>query len=133
MSSPSQVGYGYREVRYSQNFLEAGLLMILYSKDIVLEIPVDVVHPMAVPLDPFIQQQQQQPAPYTYPDHALGPELTSYTSYYPNQPVYIDPADSTTTSALTSRISTWLWNFTRSSVVTTNRGSYSAATSFILS
>jgi hypothetical protein len=60
--------------------------MILYSKDIVLEIPIDVVHPMAVPLDPFIQQQQQ-PAPY--PNHALAPELTSYTSYHPNQPVYI--------------------------------------------
>ena len=106
----------HREVRYRQKVLAPGLLMILYSKDIDLEIPIDGVHPMAVPLDPFIQQQ---PAPYTYPNHALAPELTSHLI----TPINRSCTDSTTTSALTSRISTWLWDFTRSSVVTTNRGS----------
>ena len=77
------------------------LITSLNSKDIVLKIPIDVVHPMAVPQqpipDPFIQQQQ--PAPYTYPKHAPLPQYTplpqhtpytDYASYYPNQSAYID-------------------------------------------
>ncbi|KAF8799087.1 hypothetical protein BYT27DRAFT_7318388 [Phlegmacium glaucopus] len=68
---------------------------IIGSKDINLQIPMDVVHPMAVPqqpiLDSFVQQQQ---TPYTYANHAPVPELTpyaDYTSYYSNQGAFIDP------------------------------------------
>ena len=73
------------------------MLITLISKDIILEIPIDVVHPMAQPIpDPFIQQQ---PVPYIY-DAAI-PEHTPYAdyeSYYPNQPAYIN----------TTQIQPWL-------------------------
>ena len=69
------------------------LISFLNSKDTILEIPIDVVHPMAQPIPaPFIQQQQL--APYTYTNHAPIPEQTPYADYepyYPNQPAYIDP------------------------------------------
>ncbi|KAF8800493.1 hypothetical protein BYT27DRAFT_7227437 [Phlegmacium glaucopus] len=75
--------------------VEVKLGMGIGSKDIILQIPIDVVHPMAVPqqpiLDPFIQQQ---PTPYTYANHGPVLERTpyaDYTSYYPNQGAYIDP------------------------------------------
>ncbi|KAF8800427.1 hypothetical protein BYT27DRAFT_7199928 [Phlegmacium glaucopus] len=74
--------------------VEVKLGMGIGSKDIILEIPIDVVHPMAVPqqpiLDPFIQQQ---PMSYTYANHGPVLELMPYTDYiyYPNQGAYIDP------------------------------------------
>ncbi|KAF8800439.1 hypothetical protein BYT27DRAFT_6832052 [Phlegmacium glaucopus] len=133
--------------------VEVKLGMGIGSKDIILQIPIDVVHPMAVPqqpiLDPFIQQQ---PTPYTYANHGPVPELTpyaDYTSYYPNQGAYIDPTQiqpwlppmesplllpqgyphgyATTWSSIATTVSAV------SSYASTSRGSYSATTAFILS
>ena len=58
--------------------------------------PIDVVHPMAVPPEP-IPEPLIPPAPYTYVNHAPLPEpvpYADYASYYPNQafdPTQIQP------------------------------------------
>ena len=62
------------------------------SKDIVLEIPIDVVHPMAIPQQPISGPyiQKQQLAPYTYANHAPVPGLTPYADHASYHPAYID-------------------------------------------
>ncbi|KAF8800827.1 hypothetical protein BYT27DRAFT_7199285 [Phlegmacium glaucopus] len=44
-------------------------------KDIILQIPIDVVRPMAVPQQPILDLFIQQPTPYTYANHGPVPEL----------------------------------------------------------
>ncbi|KAF8800446.1 hypothetical protein BYT27DRAFT_7216951 [Phlegmacium glaucopus] len=75
--------------------VEVKLGMGIGSKDTTLQIPIDVVHPMAVPQQPILDSFiQQQPMPYTYANLAPVPELmpyADYTSYYPHQGIYINP------------------------------------------
>ncbi|KAF9557085.1 hypothetical protein CPC08DRAFT_67284 [Agrocybe pediades] len=86
--------------------VEVKLAMGMGSKDIVLEIPVEVVHPKALPaIEPHQQQFQYPVDPYMPPYHAAQDPLNSaypvdYNSYYPPHPLspgsplqmpYLDP------------------------------------------
>ncbi|KAF8149049.1 hypothetical protein B0H34DRAFT_734649 [Crassisporium funariophilum] len=83
--------------------VEVKLIMGMGSKDILLEIPINIVHPNAIPQQP-IPGPYAQPAAYTYNAAALEPvsnpvPYADYNPYYPMPPLspaplnlpYMDP------------------------------------------